>query len=145
MLYTYKIECKWCWIKEKTIQRGLTTFATLIIVQNILNPLYFINNLLDTMCIVINMLEWCIFQSYLGIYLLFIKLEQLFDQTLDQTLLGFLTLQPLPYPYPYPSKPLTLGWGQGYEGDRVRVSLSWPRGYPCPSLVVSIQPIYMNI
>ena len=33
-------------------------------------------------------------------------------------MLGFLTLQPLTYPYP--SKPLTLGWGQGYEGDRVR-------------------------
>ena len=88
------------------------------------------------MCIVINMLEWCVFQSYLGIYLLFMKLEYYLDQTLVQTLLGFLTLQPLPYPYPYPSKPLTLGWGQGYEGDRVRVSLSWPWGYPCPSLYV---------
>ena len=35
-------------------------------------------------------------------------------QALVQTLLGFLTLQPLTYPYPYPSQPLTLGWGQGF-------------------------------
>ena len=56
------------------------------------------------------------------------------DQTLVQTLLGFLTLQPLTYPYPYPSKPLTLGWGQGFWRVRVRVSLSWPQGYPCSSL-----------
>ena len=30
------------------------------------------------MCTVINKLEWCVFQSYLYIYLLSIKLEQLF-------------------------------------------------------------------
>ena len=72
------------------------------------------------MCIVISMLKLCVFQRNLGIYLLFIKLEQLLDQTLVQTLLGFPTLQPLTYPYPYPSKPWPLlgsrvcvGQGQG--------------------------------
>ena len=70
-----QIEFKQCWIGENFIQRGLTTFATLSIVQNTLNLSYFINNLLKTMCTVINKLA---FQSYLYIYLLSIKLEQLF-------------------------------------------------------------------
>ena len=73
-----QIEFKQCWIGEYIIQRGLTTFATLNIVQNTLNPSYFINNLLKTMCTVINMLEWCVFQSYHYIYLLSIKLEELY-------------------------------------------------------------------
>jgi len=76
MLYAYKIEFKQCWIREKIFQRGLTTFATFSIVQNILNPSYFSNNLLKAMCAVI-ILEWCVFQRYLGIYLLFIKLGHL--------------------------------------------------------------------
>jgi len=46
--------------------------------KNILNPSYFINNLLKTICTVINMLEWCVFQRYLGIYILSIKIKQLF-------------------------------------------------------------------
>jgi len=57
MLYAYKIEFKQCCIREKIIQRGLTTFARLSIVQNMLNSSYFINNLLKTICTVINMLE----------------------------------------------------------------------------------------
>ena len=73
-----QIEFKQCWIGENFIQRGLTTFTTLSIVQNSLNPSYYINNLLKTMCTVINKLEWCVSQSYLCIYLLSIKLEQLF-------------------------------------------------------------------
>ena len=73
-----QIEFKQCWIGENFIQRGLTTFATLSVVQNTLNLSYFINNLLKTMCTVINKLECCAFQSYLYIYLLSIKLEQLF-------------------------------------------------------------------
>jgi len=43
--------------QKKIIQRGLTTFARLSIVQNMLNSSYFINNLLKTICTVINMLE----------------------------------------------------------------------------------------
>ena len=43
--------------EKKIIQRGLITFATLSIVQNILNPSYFINNLPNTLCTVINILE----------------------------------------------------------------------------------------
>ena len=46
-----QIEFKQCWIGENIIQRGLTTFAILSIVQNTLNPSYFIDNLLKTMCI----------------------------------------------------------------------------------------------
>ena len=42
---------------EKIILRGLTTFAMLSIVQNVLDPLYFINNLLKTICTIISMLE----------------------------------------------------------------------------------------
>ena len=73
-----QIEFKQCRVEGNFIQRGLTTFATLSIVQNTLNSSYFINNLLKAICAVINKLEWCVFQSYLYIYLLSIKLEQLY-------------------------------------------------------------------
>jgi hypothetical protein len=57
MLYAYKIKFKQYRIREKIIQRGLTTFVTLSIVQNVLDLSYFINNLLKTICTVISMLK----------------------------------------------------------------------------------------
>ena len=108
-----QIEFKQCWIGENIIQRGLTTFATLSIVRNTLNSSYFINTLLKTMCTVINMLDWCVFQSYLHIYLLSLKLEQLFG--------------PNPCPNPagvsYPPKPwhtLTLTLQNPWPQPRVK-------------------------
>ena len=109
-----QIEFKQCWTRENIIQRGLTTFVTLSIVQNTLNPSYFINNLLKTKCTVINMLEWCVFQSYLYIYLLSIKLEQLFGPNPCPNPAG-VSYPPTPdIPLPLPFKTLTLGWGQGF-------------------------------
>ena len=126
-----QIEFKQCWIRENIIQRGLTTFATLSIVQNTLNPSYFINNLLKTMCTVINMVEWCVFQSYLYIYLLSIKLEQLFGPNPCPNPAGVSYPPnpdiPLPLPFktldPWLGSRVLKGKGIGQDGDTPRLPL----------------------
>jgi len=70
MLYAYKIEFKQCWIREKIIQSGLTIFATLSIVQNVLDPSYFINNENHMYChkyawiMCISKVSWYLFMIY---------------------------------------------------------------------------------
>ena len=63
-----QIKFKQCWIGENIIQRGLTTFATLNIVQNALNPSYFINNLLKNHVYCHNY-AWMMYISKLSLYL----------------------------------------------------------------------------
>ena len=126
-----QIEFKQCWIGENFIQRGFTTFATLSIVHNTLNPSYFINNLLKTMCTVINKLEWCVFQSYLYIYLLSVKLEQLFGSNP-----AGVSYPPTPYiPLPLPFKTLDPWLGSRVLKGKGKVRMKTPWGYPCSSLL----------
>ena len=146
-----QIKFKQCWIGENFIQRGLTTFGTLSIVQNTLNPSYFINNLLKTMCTVIYKLEWCVFQSYLYIYLLSIKLEQLFGPNPCPNPAGVSYPPtpdiPLPLPFrtldPWLGSRVLKGKGTGQDEDtpglpllivmsmgKPRVILGWP--WPLP-------------
>jgi len=132
MFYAYKIEFKQCCIRKKIMQRGLTTFARLSIVQNMLNSSYFINNLLKTICTVINMLEWCVFQRYLGIYILSINIKQLFGPNPCPNPAG-VSYPPTPYiPWPLPFKTLDPSQGSRVLKGKGKGQPELTPGLPLP-------------